>query len=99
MSRENSLPVQESTLVSTALLNSLDAHCNQHLLEMDVRQRLLSQPAVHFNSLVVRRLRNGVCLQGVVQVDSDGPDVNTLALSVAGVEEVLNHLVVLPTDS
>ena len=76
--------------------NLSDPHMISHELEYAVRNRLLAQPDVRFSSLVVRRLRNGVCLQGVMEVEDDCPDVASLAKSVAGVEDVLNHLVVLP---
>jgi hypothetical protein len=43
--------------------------------------------------LVIRRIPNGVCLEGVLESEGD-PDVSGVARSVAGVNEVLNHLVV-----
>jgi len=65
-----------------------------HQVEKDVQRQLLGHPHLRFTSLVVRRIRDGVCLEGVLEVDSDSPDVCTLAQKVAGVEHVLNHLVV-----
>jgi hypothetical protein len=44
-------------------------------------------------SLVIRRIPNGVCLEGVLESDA-AQDVCTLARSIAGVDEVLNHLVI-----
>jgi hypothetical protein len=64
-----------------------------HGLEQAVHRRLCSQPGLQFASLVIRRIPNGVCLEGVLESDAD-QDVCHLARSVAGVDEVLNHLVV-----
>lgn len=64
-----------------------------HLLERAVRRHLLSHPKLRFSTLVIRRIPNGVCLQGVLE-DSVDLDVCSLARSIAGVNEVLNHLVV-----
>lgn len=67
-----------------------------HQVEREVQRELMSHPGLHFSSLVVRRLDNGVCLQGVLEVEGDEPDVCSLAQRVAGVQQVLNHLVVAP---
>jgi hypothetical protein len=64
-----------------------------HGLEQAVHRRLCSQPGLQFASLVIRRIPNGVCLEGVLEGDAD-QDVCHLARSIAGVREVLNHLVV-----
>jgi hypothetical protein len=64
-----------------------------HGLEKAVHRRLRAQPGLRFASLVIRRIPNGVCLEGVLESDAD-QDVCNLARSVAGVDEVLNHLVV-----
>ena len=65
-----------------------------HGLECEVQRELLSQPHLRFSSLVVRRLQNGVCLQGVLEADDDAPDVVSVAQRIAGVDQVLNHLLV-----
>ncbi len=65
-----------------------------HQVELDVQRELLSQPSLHFASLVVRRINNGVCLQGVLEADADSPDVCSIAQRVSGVRQVLNHLVI-----
>jgi hypothetical protein len=64
-----------------------------HRLEQAVQRHLLSHPQLRFSTLVIRRIPNGVCLQGVLEHSVD-LDVCSLARSVAGVNEVLNHLVV-----
>ena len=68
-------------------------------LALDVRRELLSRPGLEFSSLVVRRVHDGVCLQGVLEANESNADVCDLARSVAGVERVLNHLVVRQTES
>jgi osmotically-inducible protein OsmY len=65
-----------------------------HQIEEDVQRELLGHPNLRFSSLVVRRIRDGVCLEGVLNVDETCPDVCGLARQVAGVREVLNHLVI-----
>lgn len=65
-----------------------------HWIERQVQHRLLSHPQLHFSSLVIRRIRNGVCLDGILEADDEAPDVTCLAQEVSGVDEVRNRLVV-----
>jgi osmotically-inducible protein OsmY len=67
-----------------------------HQVERDVRRELLSQPELRFSSLVVRRVgRGAICLEGVLETTAGkAPDVSGLAQRVAGVDRVLNRLVV-----
>jgi len=65
-----------------------------HELELKVRHELLSESRLHFCSLVIHRIDHGVCLEGIVQVEDDAPDVCGLAQRVEGVERVVNRLVV-----
>ena len=65
-----------------------------HQIEEDVQRKLLSYPELQFSSLVIRRIPDGVCLEGVLEVEEDCPDIGRLARSVSGVREVLNHLVI-----
>jgi hypothetical protein len=66
-----------------------------HQIERDVQRALLSQPGLRFSSLVVRRVGRGVfCLEGVLETAGKTPDVSGLARRVAGVDRVLNRLVV-----
>ncbi len=67
-----------------------------HQIEQEVRSALLAQPNLHFSSLVVRRIEGGVCLQGTMQTEGDSPDVSSIAQRVAGVNCVLNHLLIAP---
>jgi osmotically-inducible protein OsmY len=73
---------------------ALSGIASPHQVELDVQRALLSQPRLHFSSLVVRRISDGVCLQGVLEADADSPDVCSIAQGVSGVRQVLNHLVV-----
>ena len=70
-----------------------------HQVEQEVRHALLSQPNLHFSSLVVRRIADGVCLQGILQMDAGSPDVCSIAQRVSGVNCVLNHLLIAPGRS
>ncbi len=70
-----------------------------HFVEREVQRALLSHPELSFSSLVVRRVPGGVCLEGVMEVDDDGPDVTALARRVSGVERVINHLLVRARSS
>lgn len=67
-----------------------------HATELQVRQHLLDQNDLTFSSLVVRRMNNGVCLQGVVESRNDEPDFARLVREVAAVEKVISQLVVRP---
>lgn len=68
-----------------------------HALERDVSRELQSQEGLDISSLVVRRLDHGtVCLEGVLHVDSPADEIEAIVKQVAGVNAVLNHLVVQP---
>ncbi len=64
-----------------------------HSVERQVQRKLLAHPRLRFSSLVVRRMPNGICLEGVI-TSTDGSDVCQLARQVEGVNQVLNHLLV-----
>ena len=68
-----------------------------HSLERQVLRRLLGHPELTFSSLVVRRTPEGICLEGML-TSTEGPDVCSLARQVAGVDQVLNHLLVQTCD-
>ena len=67
---------------------------SSHQLELDVRRALLSEEGLDIASLVVRRLNNGVCLEGVIRINGDDVDVCKAVREIDGVGEVVNHLVV-----
>jgi osmotically-inducible protein OsmY len=68
----------------------------RHQIEQEVQRELRAQPSWHFSSLVVRRIDDGVCLQGVLEADDDLVDVSNIAKRVDGVRQVLNRLVITP---
>ena len=69
-----------------------------HQFEHEIQRQLLSQPELEFSSLVVRRTQNGVCLEGTLKTGKAAPDICAIVRQVAGVTEVLNHLVVHQAD-
>jgi hypothetical protein len=70
-----------------------------HAVESQVRSALMELKDVQFPSLVVRRTENGVCLQGVMQVADEVPDVAEVARKACGVSSVLNQLLVQTLDA
>ncbi|MEX0726895.1 MAG: BON domain-containing protein [Planctomycetaceae bacterium] len=70
-----------------------------HFLECEVQRRLLSEPNYQFPSLVIRRVNNGICLEGVLITDNDAPDVTDLLRDICGVNDVVNRLVVCRTGA
>jgi hypothetical protein len=73
------------------------APCFAHSVERQVQRKLLAQPNLSFSSLVVRRMPDGICLEGII-TSTDGSDVCSLAKQVEGVNRVLNHLLVQGTE-
>jgi osmotically-inducible protein OsmY len=82
------------TADTVSLLDSSHPTPAPHQMETAVRRRLLETDALHFSSLVVRRVRDGVCLEGVVEMGAESPDVVGLVMAIEGVGEVHNRLVV-----
>jgi hypothetical protein len=80
-----------TALIPTPQMPQSDAR-NQ--LASDVRRALLSEDGLDIASLVVRRVPNGVCLEGVIRVNGDDVDVCRAVRKLAGIGEILNHLVV-----
>ena len=65
-------------------------------LERAVRRELLAQPDLSFSSLVVRRTRDGVRLEGTVDTSDQGRDIPSIVQRVDGVTSVVNHLLIRP---
>ena len=76
--------------ISTPALNLRSSH----QLETEIRRALCAENGVDIGGLVVRRLQNGVCLEGVIRVSSDDFDVCSAVREIEGVGEIVNHLVV-----
>ncbi|MBM3970559.1 MAG: hypothetical protein FJ302_11950 [Planctomycetes bacterium] len=82
---------QQSETVLLPADDSLLVH--PHHLEQEVRHRLMQESNLNFTSLVVRRVRDGLCLEGVLEAN-DSDEVSKLVSQVCGAIPVLNHLVV-----
>ena len=67
---------------------------HRHQLEREVRNRLMAEPSLNFTSLVVRRVRSGLCLEGVLETDDSDVEVSRLVRQICGVSQVLDRLVV-----
>lgn len=63
-------------------------------LQQLVQQTLDSQPAVNFTSLEIRHIEGGICLEGVLETNDELPDIEHLVRRVAGVDRILNRLIV-----
>jgi hypothetical protein len=74
----------------------LDPLLGQHEVEQTIWWELQQATEGHFSSLIVRRIHDGVCLQGVLETADDGvlQHVDSLVKRVAQVDRVLNQLVV-----
>ena len=67
-----------------------------HSFEARIRHDLMACSELQFSSLVVRRIPDGICLEGVVSTAEDRHGVCQLVRELAGVNAVLNHLVMCP---
>ena len=87
--------IAESSCCDTAILSADDSVIfHRHQLEQEVRNRLMAEPSLKFTSLVVRRVSNGLCLEGVLETNDHAPDVARIVRGICGVSQVLDHLVV-----
>lgn len=64
-----------------------------HDIESDVRRRLLAAAGVSVSSLVVRRVPNGVCLQGVIHFEDEPFDISDAVRELPGIRKVVNQMV------
>lgn len=95
-------PTDELTLVEDAgpvLIGEAEEIPDVRTVECQLQRALTDHPGVTFSSLSVQRIDEGVCLQGILEYDGTVPDVCELARQVAGVEHVLNRLVIRPAGS
>lgn len=72
----------------------IEVDLSSHAVERDVRRALTSEPGLTFSSLVVHRVRDGVCLTGVIESMAEDTDVCGLARKAGGINEVINRLLV-----
>lgn len=75
-------------------VDSADTDSDSRQLEASIRRALLAEDGLEVASLAVRRLPNGVCLEGVIRVHSDDMDVCRAIRQIDGVGQIVNHLVV-----
>ncbi len=73
------------------------AEVSPHRIEEEVRRCLAASPQLRIHSLVVRRIDQGICLQGVVDSPESTRDACSIARTVSGVDRVLNRLMVAPS--
>ncbi|MBI1312187.1 hypothetical protein GC176_12925 [bacterium] len=97
---ETALPAQRSRAGSRLPFeeDAAGSGCHElpHTTELQVHRHLLGQSDLAFSSLIVRRMNNGLCLQGVVETCDEEPDFARLVRQVAAVENVISQLVVRP---
>ena len=82
----NPTPAKEATRTTSLQFDA------PHSLECEIQHVLALDSDVSLNSLVVRRTKNGVCLEGVLEFDGECPDICNRIKALTGVEEVINHL-------
>lgn len=86
--------VEESLDCESVVLSADDSvRLHPHRLEQEIHSRLMAEPNLNFTSLVVRRVHDGLCLEGVLEVD-DSENIGELVRDICGAMPVLNHLVV-----
>jgi len=69
-----------------------------HAIETAVRNKLAGQKAIRVLKLAVHRVQDGVCLEGVMETDEDRQDVTEIVREIAGVDKVIDHLLILPSS-
>lgn len=65
-----------------------------HRFEQDIRHQLMCEPNLNFTSLTVRRIQDGVFLEGILETDDEAADIESLVRRVSGVQRVLNSVVI-----
>lgn len=80
--------------VADRLIDTSEVDRAPHTVEREISRILAAQPGLNINGLVVRRVRDGVCLTGVVESTDADPDVCGLLRDVDGVSQIINRLLV-----
>ncbi len=71
------------------------SECSEtHDYEREIQRRLLEMPGLHFTSLVVRRLENGICVQGVLETSGPHLDIGKIIRDLSGAENVVNQVLI-----
>jgi hypothetical protein len=66
-----------------------------HQLERTIQRVLQELPGVTFDSLVIRRVPSGVCLQGYATIEDHDLDLGRITRGVDGVGDVLDRIVAI----
>lgn len=80
--------------LSSPGLDSAEVDFTPHAVERQVSRLLATQPGLNVSGLVVHRLRDGVCLTGVIESMGDETNVCDLVRQVEGVDQVINRLLI-----
>ncbi len=73
-----------------------DVPCDGHNLETKIQRWLLQHPGLKFSALVVRRVPDGVCIEGLLESDEGSPDLDVMLGPLPGVDRIVNLLQVIP---
>ena len=93
--RPASVRVAETASEETLICSPDDSVLiHPHRLEQDIRHQLMCEPNLNFTSLTVRRIQDGVFLEGVLETDDEATDIESLVRRVSGVQRVLNSVVI-----
>lgn len=77
-----------------------DGTCDGHNLESKVHRWLTLHPGLRFLSLVVRRIPDGICLEGVLESEEGAPDLEVMLGHLPGVTRVVNNIrIVVPAPA
>ncbi|MEZ5942808.1 MAG: BON domain-containing protein [Planctomycetaceae bacterium] len=68
-----------------------------HSLEERIQRWLLQHPGLAFASLVVRRIPDGICIEGVLESDEGSPDLQVMLGHLPGVRRVVNNIRIVST--
>ena len=64
-----------------------------HPLEYEVIRKLRAHPSIKISSLVVRRVPEGICLQGMLETSPHDPEVKAFLQEIEELATVVNRLV------
>jgi hypothetical protein len=84
---------------ATGVCDSPIATDPDHQLERTIQRILQDLPGVTFDSLVIRRIPSGVCLQGYAIIDDRDLDLGLIARAIDGVGDVLDRIVAIRRQS
>ncbi|MFN7768582.1 MAG: hypothetical protein ACK5UC_15380 [Planctomycetaceae bacterium] len=84
---------------TTGVYDSPPATDPDHQLERTIQRVLQDLPGVIFDSLVIRRVPSGVCLQGYATIEDRDLDLGLIARGIDGVGDVIDRIVAIRRDS